>query len=66
MTVKMDRYEIVIDDYMYGSKNGKCVGIKDNKKYEIIASFDTTNKEMNLKFAQMILDELNTGKYEEK
>jgi len=65
MTVKMNKYEIVNDDHIYGSRSGKSVGIQDNKEYKIIASFDTSSKETNMKFAKMILDELNTGKYEE-
>ena len=63
MTVKMDRYEIIENSRYISSKTS--VGIKDNKKFEVIASFETPNKEVNIKFAKIILDELNTGKYED-
>ena len=65
MTVKMNKYEIVDNVDGYYSRSGKSVGIKDNKEYTVIASFDTPNREVNLKLAKVILKELNTGEYEE-
>ena len=62
MTVKMDKYELVEGTYF--SRSGKSFGIRDNRLYEVIITFDTNSKEANEKFARMILDELNTGKYE--
>lgn len=58
MTVKIDRYELVI-------KESKVV-IYDNKLQMSIASIYTKVKEHNMSLAQIILDELNTGHYEEE
>ena len=57
MTVKIDRYEIIV-------KESKIV-IYDNKLQMSIASFYTKVKDNNLSLAQIVLDELNTGHYEE-
>ena len=57
MTVKIDRYELVV-------KESKVV-IYDNKLQMSIASIYTKVKEHNMSLAQIILDELNTGHYEE-
>ena len=58
MTVKIDRYEIIV-------KESKIV-IYDNKLQMSIASIYTKVKEHNISLAQIILDELNTGHYEEE
>ena len=58
MTVKIDRYELVVQE----SK----VVIYDNKLQMSIASIYTKVKEHNMSLAQIILDELNTGHYEEE
>ena len=57
MTVKIDRYELVV-------KESKVV-IYDNKLQMSIAGIYTKVKEHNMSLAQIILDELNTGNYEE-
>ena len=57
MTVKIDRYELIV-------KESKIV-IYDNKLQMSIASIYTKVKEYNMSLAQIILDELNTGHYEE-
>ena len=59
MTVKIDRYEII-------EKESPKVVIYDNKLQMSIASIYTKVKEYNMSLAQIILDELNTGNYEEE
>lgn len=59
MTVKIDRYEII-------EKESPKVIIYDNKLQMSIASIYTKVKEYNMSLAQIILDELNTGNYEEE
>ena len=59
MTVKIDRYEII-------EKESPKVVIYDNKLQMSIASIYTKVKEHNMCLAQIILDELNTGNYEEE
>lgn len=58
MSVKIDRYELIV-------KESKVV-IYDNKLQMSIASFYTKVKDNNLSLAQIVLDELNTGHYEEE
>ena len=58
MSVKIDRYELIV-------KESKVV-IYDNKLQMSIASIYTKVKEYNMSLAQIILDELNTGNYEEE
>ena len=58
MTVKIDRYELIV-------KESKVV-IYDNKLQMSIASIYTKVKDYNMSLAQIILDELNTGHYEEE
>ena len=58
MTVKIDRYELIV-------KESKVV-IYDNKLQMSIASIYTKIKDHNMSLAQIILDELNTGHYEEE
>lgn len=62
MTVQIDRYEIITDVY---TLNAKSIGIHDRLTLNIIMAFDTPNKELNRMFAEKVLAELNTGKYEE-
>ena len=57
MSVKIDRYELIV-------KESKVV-IYDNKLQMSIASIYTKVKDHNMSLAQIILDELNTGNYEE-
>lgn len=59
MTVKIDRYEIIV-------KENSRIIIYDNKLQMSIASFYTKVKDNNLSLAQIVLDELNTGNYEEE
>ena len=59
MTVKIDRYEIM-------EGQSPKVWIYDNKMQMNIASINTKNKDHNMSLAQIILDELNTGHYEEE
>ena len=59
MSVKIDRYEII-------EKESPKVVIYDNKLQMSIASIYTKVKEYNMSLAQIILDELNTGHYEEE
>ena len=58
MSVKIDRYELIV-------KESKVV-IYDNKLQMSIASIYTKVREHNMSLAQIILDELNTGNYEEE
>ena len=62
MTVKINRYEI--QGGKYYSKTGKSKVIIDYLEYREICSFDTNNRELNQKLAEIVLKELNTGKYE--
>ena len=57
MSVKIDKY-VIIDE-----KSPKMIIFdKDNQKN--IVSVNTLDSEINLALAEIILDELNTGKYE--
>ena len=58
MSVKIDRYELIV-------KESKVV-IYDNKLQMSIASIYTKVREHNMSLAQIVLDELNTGHYEEE
>ena len=59
MSVKIDRYQIRYE------KSPKIV-IFDNKLQKNICSLNTLDKDNNESLAQILLDELNTGKYEEE
>ena len=59
MSVKIDRYEILGD-------KSPMMKVYDNKLQKTIASVSTNDKEHNMSLAQIILDELNTGHYEEE
>lgn len=58
MTVKIDRYEMI-------EKTSPAIMIYDNKLQMNIANVNTKVKEHNVRLAQILLDELNTGNYEE-
>ena len=57
MTVKIDRFQIKENCDMF--KHGNPVCIIDFLKYESIADFTSDDKELNLKLAKIVLDELN-------
>ena len=63
MTVKINRYEIIDDIYLPGESTGKA--IYDFLTHQIIISIRTNNTELNQIFAEILLNELNTGNYEE-
>lgn len=63
MTVKIDRFQIVSNDHGFYSKSGKSRGIIDFLEYKIIMSFDTDDETVNQELAEIMLKELNTGKY---
>lgn len=58
MSVQIDRYEL------NGEQSPKIL-VLDKKTNSFICSLNTVNKEYNLALANILLDELNTGKYEE-
>ena len=58
MTVKIDRYELKLE------QSPKMI-IFDNKLQMNIASVNTKDRDNNERLAQILLDELNTGHYEE-
>ena len=58
MSVKIDRYELKFE------QSPKII-IFDNKLQMNIASVNTKDKDNNISLAQILLDELNTGHYEE-
>ena len=58
MSVKIDRYELKFE------QSPKII-IFDNKLQMNIASVNTKDKDNNVSLAQILLDELNTGHYEE-
>ena len=63
MIVKINRYEIKGGTYY--SKSGKSKVIIDYLEYREICSFNTNNEKLNQILAEIVLNELNTGKYEE-
>lgn len=63
MTVKIDRYEI--QGGMYHSRSGKGKIIFDYLTNATICFFDTDSEETNQVLAELILKELNSGKYED-
>lgn len=62
MVVQINRYGIKGGKYY--SRSGKAKVIIDYLEYGAICSFDTNNEELNQILAEMVLKELNTGKYE--
>lgn len=58
MSVKIDRYEL-------NEEASPKIIVFDNKLQRNICSLNTLDKENNILLANILLDELNTGKYEE-
>ena len=58
MTVQIDRYELK-------EEASPKIIVFDNKLQRNICSVNTLDKENNVLLANILLDELNTGKYEE-
>lgn len=58
MSVKIDRYELK-------EEASPKIIVFDNKLQRNICSVNTLDKENNVLLANILLDELNTGKYEE-
>jgi len=63
MTIKIDRFQVEVVEGSRLYKSGSA-SVKDILLNTWIASFDTGNKELNIKLANMVLDEINTGKYD--
>ena len=59
MSVKIDKYRLIDE------KSPKII-IYDNELQRNIISVNTVDVDNNLALAEMILEELNTGKYEEE
>ena len=59
MTVKIDRYQI-------NWEKSPRILIYDHRLQKNICSFNTLDKDTNVALALIMLDELNTGKYEEE
>lgn len=59
MSVKIDRYEL-------NDEASPKIIVFDNKLQRNICSVNTLDKENNVLLANILLDELNTGKYEEE
>lgn len=59
MSVKIDRYSL-------SDEASPKIIIFDNKLQRNICSVNTLNRENNVLLANILLDELNTGKYEEE
>lgn len=63
MVVKVDKYYVVND----GNRENHVSIIDQTKIFDrTIAEFATSSKEVNMLLANLVLDELNTGKYEEE
>ena len=58
MSVMIDRYEL-------NDEASPKIIVFDNKLQRNICSVNTLDKENNILLANILLDELNTGKYEE-
>lgn len=56
---------VLIDRYVVNDEQSPKVLIYDKKMERIIGSVNTLDKENNVALANILLDELNTGKYEE-
>lgn len=63
MVVQINRYKI--QGGKYYSRSGKAKVIIDYLEYREICSFETNNEGLNQILAEIVLKELNTGKYEE-
>lgn len=56
---------VLIDRYVLNLENSPKVLIYDKKLERVICSVNTLDRENNVALANILLDELNTGKYEE-
>lgn len=56
---------VLIDRYVLNLENSPRVLIYDKKLERNIGSVNTLDKEINVALANILLDELNTGRYEE-
>lgn len=57
---------VLIDRYVLNLENNPKVLIYDKKLERTICSVNTLDKENNVALANILLDELNTGRYEEE
>lgn len=60
----MSNESVKIDKYVLKTEKSPKIIIFDNDLQKNIVSVNTLNNEINLLLAGMILEELNTGKYE--
>ena len=56
---------VLIDRYVLNLENSPKVLIYDKKLERVICSVNTLDRENNVALGNILLDELNTGKYEE-
>lgn len=56
----------MIDRYELNEEQSPKIIIFDNKLQRNICSVNTLDKENNILLANILLDEMNTGKYEEE
>ena len=56
---------VLIDRYVLNLENNPKVLIYDKKLERTICSVNTLDRDVNIVLAGILLDELNTGKYEE-
>ena len=57
---------VLIDRYVLNLENSPKVLIYDKKLERVICSVNTLDRENNVALANILLDELNTGRYEEE
>lgn len=57
---------VLIDRYVLNLENSPKVLIYDKKLERVICSVNTLDRENNVALGNILLDELNTGKYEEE
>ena len=57
--------KVTIDKYVIRDEKSPKIMIYDNERQMIICSCNTVNEEWNRALANIVLDELNTGNYEE-
>jgi hypothetical protein len=58
--------KVMIDKYVVKDEKSPRIIIFDNELQKSICSFNTLNVEWNRALADILLDELNTGKYEDE
>ena len=56
---------VLIDRYVLNLENSPKVLIYDKKLERVICSVNTLDRENNVALGNILLDELNTGEYEE-